>query len=77
MILETNPDLFPIEKAHAKRVLREEFNRMKELFFRKKFDSSDFDYEAQAAYEVAKENGIDPSEMEVDYALELSRKEVA
>lgn len=78
MILETNPDLFPIEKAHAKRLLRDELNGITRKFLRKMFDKPmNNDYEAQAVIEVAKEFKIDTSEMEVDYALELSRKDLA
>ena len=77
MILETNPDLFPMNKFVSKRMLRIKFEQMKESFFRKEFDKSNLDYDAKAVIEVAKEYGLDISEMEVDYALELSRKEVA
>lgn len=77
MILETNPDLFPMNKFVSKRMLRIKFEQMKESFFRKEFDKSNLDYDAQAVIEVAKENGFKAFEMEADYALELSRKEVA
>lgn len=77
MILQTNPDLFPMNKFVSKRMLRIKFEQMKESFFRKEFDKLNLDYDAQAVIEVAKEFKVDTSEMEVDYALELSRKEVA
>ena len=53
MILETNPDLFPMNKFVSKRMLRIKFEQMKESFFRKEFDKSNLDYDAQAVIEVA------------------------